>query len=71
MLGIWEVPEDREVSKRHFAFGVELDDLKNSIKWLKGKGIEVKKAFREKEPIEPFDKILYLSEWDELTNDSA
>ncbi|WP_152392961.1 VOC family protein [Paenibacillus guangzhouensis] len=52
LLGLWEVPDGNEVSKRHFAFGTDLDLLKKSIDWLKERGIEPVKAFG-KEPIEP------------------
>ena len=52
MLGLWQVPEDKDVNKRHFAFGVDLEFLKKSLNWLKECGIEPKQAFG-KEPIEP------------------
>ena len=52
MLGLWQVPEEKKVIKRHFAFGVELDFLQKSLLWLKEQGIEPKQAFG-KEPIEP------------------
>ncbi|MFC3798906.1 VOC family protein [Cohnella sp. GCM10012308] len=52
LLGIWEVPQGSEVSKRHFAFGTDLDLLKDAIDWLRERGIEPKKALG-KEPIEP------------------
>ncbi|TVX94422.1 VOC family protein [Paenibacillus agilis] len=52
MLGIWEVPHGAAVSKRHFAFGVDLEDLLNSIEWLKEKGIQPIESFG-KQPIEP------------------
>lgn len=52
LLGIWEVPSGREVSKRHFAFGTDLDQLVHAIEWLKERGIEPISSFG-KEPIEP------------------
>jgi len=52
LLGLWEVPDGNEVSRRHFAFGTDLDLLKKSIDWLKERGIEPVKTFG-KEPIEP------------------
>lgn len=52
LLGIWEVPAGTEVSKRHFAFGTDLDQLTQSIAWLKERGIEPITSFG-KEPIEP------------------
>jgi len=52
LLGLWEVPKGSDVSKRHFAFGTDLDLLKDSIDWLRERGIEPIKTFG-KEPIEP------------------
>ncbi|WP_096154488.1 MULTISPECIES: VOC family protein [Bacillus] len=52
MLGLWEVPAGKKVSQRHFAFGVELDFLKQSLHWLKDRNIEPIQAFG-KEPTEP------------------
>ncbi|MCR8845921.1 VOC family protein [Paenibacillus sp. SC116] len=53
MLGIWEVPHGTEIKKRHFAFGVDLEDLLHSIEWLKEKGIQPIQSFG-KQPIEAF-----------------
>lgn len=39
MLGIWEKPSS-EVVRQHFAFQVTPEDLKQSISYLKAKGIE-------------------------------
>lgn len=52
MLGLWEVPKGSPVKQNHFAFEVSLEDLKQSITWLRGKGIEPITAFG-KEPLEP------------------
>ncbi len=41
MLGVWEVPAEKW-QRRHFAFQVELDDLKRSVSYLKEKGIKVR-----------------------------
>ncbi|MDZ5474495.1 VOC family protein [Bacillus sp. 31A1R] len=43
LLGIWET--DKEVPRRHIAFSISLDDLKNSIDWLKEKGIKAEESF--------------------------
>ncbi|WP_028595998.1 VOC family protein [Paenibacillus assamensis] len=52
LLGIWEVPQGAVVRKRHFAFGVDLEDLLHAIEWLKEKGVEPIESFG-KQPIEP------------------
>jgi lactoylglutathione lyase len=52
LLGIWEVPPGVEVSKRHFAFGTDLNNLLKAVEWLKERGIQPIKSFG-KEPIEP------------------
>ncbi|MFD0959038.1 VOC family protein [Paenibacillus chungangensis] len=52
ILGLWEVPKENEINKRHFAFGTDLDLLKKSIDWLKEKGIQPV-AMLGKEPTEP------------------
>ncbi|MCU6713203.1 VOC family protein [Paenibacillus sp. J5C_2022] len=52
MLGLWEVPKGNEISKRHFAFGTDLDLLTKTIDWLKEKGIQPV-TMLGKEPIEP------------------
>jgi lactoylglutathione lyase len=52
LLGLWEVPNGKQVNPRHFAFGTELDQLMNSINWLRERGIEPISEFG-KEPIEP------------------
>ncbi|PFN05813.1 MULTISPECIES: VOC family protein [Bacillus cereus group] len=41
MLGLWEVPATESMELKHFAFGVKLDFLKQSKKWLEDRGIEV------------------------------
>lgn len=38
MLGLWEV---EDVTTKHFAFGVNIDFLRNSRLWLEERGIEV------------------------------
>ncbi|MET3289009.1 UNVERIFIED_CONTAM: lactoylglutathione lyase [Brevibacillus sp. OAP136] len=38
MLGVWEVPQDKWVS-RHFAFEVERKDMKKAVAFLKEKGL--------------------------------
>ncbi|OEH94440.1 VOC family protein [Bacillus solimangrovi] len=53
MIGIWEVPEQQEIERRHFAFSVSLDDLSESIKWLKKNEIRLSEDFFGREPIEP------------------
>ncbi|OAB36669.1 fosmidomycin resistance protein [Paenibacillus macquariensis subsp. defensor] len=40
LLGIREVPTGVEVSKRHFAFGVDLSDLMKANDWLTERGIQ-------------------------------
>lgn len=45
MLGVWEVPEGKSVAKRHFAFGVDLEDLNQAKEWLAERGIAVREAF--------------------------
>ncbi|MED2186007.1 VOC family protein [Bacillus wiedmannii] len=55
-LGLWETDKvelEYHPSIRHIAFQVTLDDLKNSVKWLKDKGYEPREAFGF-EPHEPF-----------------
>jgi lactoylglutathione lyase len=52
LLGVWEVPKGTEVRKRHFAFGTDLENLLNSFRWLRERGIEPTQSFG-KEPIEP------------------
>lgn len=55
-LGLWQTDKvnlDYHPSIRHIAFHVELEDLRNSRKWLAERNIEAKKAFGF-EPIEPF-----------------
>jgi lactoylglutathione lyase len=53
MLGLWEIGKGEEFHKGHFAFGVSLSDLENSIEWLKAKGIQPTENFFGLEPIEP------------------
>jgi catechol 2,3-dioxygenase-like lactoylglutathione lyase family enzyme len=52
MLGIWELPQDK-MRKNHFAFKVDYEGIKNSVQWLKARGIESVSAFghEEKEPV--------------------
>jgi catechol 2,3-dioxygenase-like lactoylglutathione lyase family enzyme len=52
MLGIWELPEYK-MRKSHFAFKVNYDEIKNSVQWLKDRGIESISAFGHegKEPV--------------------
>lgn len=45
MIGVWEVPHGKPVAKRHFAFGVDLEDLKHAKLWLEERGIAVREAF--------------------------
>ncbi|PFN07534.1 VOC family protein [Bacillus cereus] len=55
-LGLWETDKvelEYHPSIRHIAFQVTLDDLKNSVKWLKDKGYEPREAFGFA-PREPF-----------------
>ncbi|USK82035.1 hypothetical protein QRD90_09155 [Peribacillus frigoritolerans] len=55
-LGIWEtdkVEVEYHPSIRHIAFQVTLEDLKNSVVWLKSKGYKPREAFSF-DPIEPF-----------------
>jgi lactoylglutathione lyase len=51
MLGLWPVKE-RPVSTSHFAFGVDLEFLENSISWLEEHGMKASKSFG-RDPIEP------------------
>ncbi|MDX8366013.1 VOC family protein [Cytobacillus sp. IB215665] len=53
MLGLWEVPAGQEITKRHFAFGVQLAKLKTSIEWLDNRDIKLAEDFFGREPIEP------------------
>ncbi|HLO11848.1 MAG TPA: VOC family protein [Pseudoneobacillus sp.] len=50
MLGIWETKEP--VIRKHIAFGVNYEEITNSINWLKDKGIEATEDFGLA-PIEP------------------
>ncbi|MGE7768508.1 VOC family protein [Peribacillus sp. NPDC096540] len=55
-LGLWEtdkVEVEYHPSIRHIAFQVTLEDLKNSVVWLKNKGYKPRAAFGF-DPIEPF-----------------
>ena len=55
-LGLWEtdkVEVEYHPSIRHIAFQVTLEDLKNSVVWLKSKGYMPREAFGF-DPIEPF-----------------
>ncbi|MGG0288876.1 VOC family protein [Peribacillus butanolivorans] len=55
-LGLWEtdkVEVEYHPSIRHIAFQVTLEDLKNSVVWLKSKGYKPREAFGF-DPIEPF-----------------
>ncbi|MFB7641318.1 VOC family protein [Peribacillus butanolivorans] len=55
-LGLWEtdkVEVEYHPSIRHIAFQVTLEDLKNSVAWLKNKGYKPREAFGFN-PIEPF-----------------
>ena len=45
LIGLWEVPENNEIAKRHFAFTVDLEDLLKAKEWLAYHGIETKGAF--------------------------
>jgi lactoylglutathione lyase len=51
MLGVWEVKQS-EWTRRHFAFGVTLEELLNAPQWLKERGIEPRESFGL-QPIEP------------------
>lgn len=54
-LGLWEGDEYQtkyHPSLRHIAFHIDMDDLEQSIEWLKSKGINPKKSFGM-EPLEP------------------
>jgi lactoylglutathione lyase len=50
MLGIWETKEP--VKRKHIAFGVTYEEIRNAIDWLKEKGLEASKGFGL-EPVEP------------------
>ncbi|OAB45563.1 VOC family protein [Paenibacillus antarcticus] len=52
LLGIREVPTGVEVSKRHFAFGVDLSDLMKAMEWLTERGIQPLNSVG-KEAVEP------------------
>lgn len=55
-LGLWEtdnVKLEYHPSIRHVAFQVSLDDLKNSVAWLRDREVKPREAFGF-EPIEPF-----------------
>ncbi|MDF1996629.1 VOC family protein [Peribacillus frigoritolerans] len=55
-LGLWEtdkVEVEYHPSIRHIAFQVTLEDLKNSVVWLKSKGYKPREAFGF-DPSEPF-----------------
>ncbi|GAF65840.1 glyoxalase [Bacillus sp. TS-2] len=55
-LGLWQTDKvelEYHPSIRHIAFQVSLEDLKNSVAWLKDKGYEPREAFGFL-PIEPF-----------------
>lgn len=43
MIGIWET--SGEIQRRHIAFSISLEELRNAIEWLKTKGIEAREAF--------------------------
>ncbi len=53
MLGIWEVEKGKDFHTGHFAFGVSLHELENSIEWLKERGIQPTENFFGLNPIEP------------------
>lgn len=52
MIGLWKVPEGQALQKRHVAFEVSLDDLRQAEGWLAERGIAPKAAFGL-EPREP------------------
>ncbi|WP_328138216.1 hypothetical protein [Peribacillus frigoritolerans] len=55
-LGLWEtdkVEVEYHPSIRHIAFQVTLEDLKNSVVWLKSKDYKPREAFGF-DPSEPF-----------------
>lgn len=45
MLGVWEVTEGRPPARRHFAFGVDEEDIRHAREWLAERGIETRNAF--------------------------
>ncbi len=45
MLGLWEIKSDEQLSKRHIAFNVSLEDLLKAKEWLAERGIESKAVF--------------------------
>jgi len=44
-LGLWQMKEGEQISRRHFAFEVELEDLLTAKEWLNKKGIQTIGAF--------------------------
>lgn len=52
MLGLWEISAGAQIQRNHFAFGVELEDLRNGTEWLRSLDIEPAASFG-KEPLEP------------------
>ncbi|SET52630.1 Predicted lactoylglutathione lyase [Salinibacillus kushneri] len=55
-LGLWKTDKvelDYHPSIRHIAFQVTLEDLEQSVEWLRSKGYQPRKAFGF-EPVEPF-----------------